>query len=99
MENSCNRTNCLCSHDNGCVKGFIEIRYKTVEKRLYKGEEITIENWYEGVKFCEVCDPERARIQQTALSAQDMAEKLKSRTPLKQAENYKKEIESKTRTL
>ena len=98
MDTSCNRTNCMCPHTE-CVKGFIEIRYKHVEKKLYKGQEITTETWYEGVKFCEVCDPERAHIQQTARSTQEMVEKLTSRTPIKQAENYKKEIENKTRTL
>lgn len=99
MDTKCHRVNCLCTHTDGCVKGYIETRYKVVEKRIRNNEPITIEKWYDGVKFCPVCDPVRAHIQETSRSSEEMADRLRALSPNKRAENYEKENEARTHTL
>ena len=99
MDPRCNKINCMCTHTNGCVKGFIEIRYKDTKKVIRNSEEIIVETWYDGVKFCPTCDPIRAHIQDTSRTPEEMAERLRARSTFKQAENYEKEETSKTRTL
>jgi uncharacterized Zn finger protein (UPF0148 family) len=58
-----------------------------------------IETWYDGVQFCPTCDPERAHIQATSTSSEEMAERLRNRSQFKVAENYDNQEASKTRTL
>ena len=99
MDNRCNKTNCICTHTDGCEKGFIFIRYKYIEKRIFKGNEILIENWYDGMRFCPVCDPERAHIQSTSKTNEELAERLRNRSSLKSSDNYDKEEATRTRTL
>lgn len=99
MDNRCVKSTCFCTHTDGCEKGFIWVRYKHTEKRVRHGEEILIETWYDGVRFCPVCDPERAHIQETSKSSEEMAERLHARSPRKSAENYDKEEATRTRTL
>ena len=99
MNTRCNRTNCICTHTDGCDKGFIFVRYKHIEKRMREGKEILIETWYDGVRFCPVCDPERAHIQATSISSEELAERLNNRSHFKYSENYEKQEMNKTRTL
>lgn len=99
MDNRCHRVNCYCTHSDGCEKGYIFVRYKHTEKRIREGKEILKETWYDGVRFCPVCDPERAHIQNTSTSSEEMAERLRNRSPHKSAENYSKEEATRTRTL
>lgn len=99
MDMRCNKINCYCTHTDGCEKGFIFVRYKHTEKRIREGKEITTETWYDGVRFCPICDPERAHIQNTSTSSEEMAERLRNRSTLKSSDNYDKEEATRTRTL
>jgi len=99
MDTHCMRNACPCKHVE-CVKGFIHTTYvSTKETRTKEGEIKTIEIEYEGVLFCPTCDPERASIQRTSASSQEMRERLANRSQLKATENFQKEEASKTRTL
>jgi len=99
MDTRCHRVNCYCTHTDGCEKGYIWVRYKHTEKRVREGKQIVIETWYDGVRFCPVCDPERAHIQNTSTSSEEMAERLRNRSTLKSSDNYDKEEATRTRTL
>ena len=99
MDTKCNRTNCICTHTDGCEKGYIWVRYKNTEKRMRLGEQILIETWYDGVRFCPICDPERAHIQDTSTSSEELAERLKNRSSLRSSDNYDREEATRTRTL
>ena len=99
MDRHCMRNACACKHID-CVKGFIETTYvSTKETRTKEGEVKTIQIEYEGVLFCPTCDPERASIQRTSASSEEMRERLNNRSPLKAKENFEKEEASTTRTL
>lgn len=99
MDTHCMRNACPCKHVD-CVKGYIHTTYvSTKETRTKEGEVKTIETEYEGVLFCPTCDPERASIQRTSASPEEMRERLSNRSQFKAKENFEKEEASKTRTL
>lgn len=98
-QNHCRRPNCRCTHTDGCERGFIWTTYEIEEVRYIKGEQKIVRTKYEGVLFCEVCDPERAHIQKTSKSSEEFAERLRARSSYKSAENYERTEASKTRTL
>ncbi len=99
MDTHCMRNACKCKHVD-CVKGFINTTYVTTKKtRTREGKEVTTEIEYEGVLFCPTCDPERASIQRTSASPEEMRERLANRSQYKAVENFEKEEASKTRTL
>lgn len=95
----CGKLNCICTHNNGCEKGFIATRYS--DKRFINTSEgqRVVETWYEGVLFCPTCDPERAHIQKTSRSSEEFHQRLRERSSLKSSDYYDKEEASKTRTL
>jgi len=95
----CGRTNCICTHNNGCEKGFIWTRYADKKYIQTKEGQKVVETWYEGVLFCPTCDPERAYIQKTSRSSEEMTQRLRERSSLKSSDYYDKEEASKTRTL
>ena len=97
-ENHCQQSNCECAHTE-CIRGWIDFRYKDVQKRRFKGEDIIVERWYDGTRFCPVCHPERAEIQATANSSAEMTQQLKGLSPKSRLENYEKQEASKTRIL
>ena len=99
MALACKREGCKCSHAD-CDNGYIFTTYVTkTERKARNGEKIVVENEYEGVLFCPDCDPERAHIQSTSLSTEEMARRLNERSPIKRAEIYEKQEASKTRIL
>ena len=85
--------------DCDCENGFIQIRYKDSVKKMYKGEEIVVETWYDGTRFCPVCDPKRAHIQNTSTTSEELGQRLRELSHYKSAENYDKQEASKTRIL
>lgn len=97
-DNHCQQSNCGCAHTE-CIRGWIDERYKVTEKRRFKGEDIIVERWYDGTRFCPVCHPERAEIQATANSSAEMTQQLKGLSPKSRLENYEKQEASKTRIL
>ena len=98
-QNHCGKLNCRCTHTEGCEKGFIHIRYLDHQERMNKGEKIVVEKWYDGVQFCSVCNYERAAIQNTSVSTEEMGQRLRERSKYKHAENYDNKESEKTRTL
>lgn len=99
MNNACKKSNCWCEHKE-CDFGWINFSYVThEEKKLRNGEVIVVITEREGVKFCPQCDPERASIQETSSTAEEMQRRLSERTPIKRAETYKKQEAEKTRIL
>lgn len=99
MFEHCGRINCICTHTGGCVKGFIDTRYVDRKEVIRNGEKKVVETWYDGVLFCPTCDPERAYIQNTSRTSEEMAKRLRERSSFKQEETYKNNESSKTRTL
>ena len=95
----CERINCICTHTEGCDRGFIFTRYKDVKELNVNGEKKTIETWYDGVLFCPTCYPERAFIQRTSATSEEMQHRLRERSHLKATENYEKSEERKTNVL
>lgn len=95
----CGKTNCRCTHTDGCVKGFIETNYYTRRYIDTPNGQKLVETKYDGVIFCGTCDPERAHIQSTSRSSEEMTERLRARSHTKSSENYQREEASKTRTL
>lgn len=98
-ENHCRKINCRCTHTEGCERGYIFVRYSDTKIVIRKGMETKIVTWYDGVQFCSVCDPERAHIQQTSASTEEMQQRLRERSSYKNIENYEKQEANKTRTL
>jgi hypothetical protein len=97
--NHCGRLNCRCTHTEGCEKGFIAIRYVDKQEKIRQGQKIVVETWYDGVHFCSICDPERAHIQQSSQSSEEMGQRLRERSKYKHAENYEQKESDKTKTL
>lgn len=99
MANACNKPECRCEHID-CDYGWIYATFVTVEeKNTRKDGKIVVQTEYEGVKFCPQCDPQRAHIQDTSSSAEELQRRLSERTPIKRAEIYEKQEASKTRIL
>lgn len=99
MANACQREGCKCSHVD-CDYGWIYAIFVTEDvKNTRNGEKIVVKTEYEGVKFCPTCDPERAHIQETSATRDEMARRLNERSTHKRAEIYEKQEASKTRIL
>lgn len=99
MALACKREGCLCEHTD-CDNGYIFTTYVTkTENKARDGKVIVVEKEYEGVLFCPQCDPERAHIQNTSSSSEEMARRLNERSPIKRAEIYEKQEANKTRIL
>jgi guanylate kinase len=99
MALACKREGCKCSHTD-CDNGYVFTTYVTkTERKARNGDKIVVESEYEGVLFCPDCDPERAHIQSTSSSSEEMARRLNERSPIKRAEIYEKQEASKTRIL
>jgi guanylate kinase len=99
MANACKSPTCRCEHID-CDYGWIYGTFVTVEeKNTRKDGKIQIQTEYEGVKFCPQCDPQRAHIQETSSSAEELQRRLSERTTIKRAEIYEKQEASKTRIL
>ena len=99
MALACKREGCKCEHIE-CDNGYIFTTYVTKkENKARNGEIIVVEMEYEGVLFCPQCDPQRAHIQSTSSSSEEMARRLNERSPIKRAEIYEKQEASKTRIL
>ena len=100
MSGKCAKTNCICTHTDPCEYGYIWTRYKEITpSKLRNGLTIENESWYDVVSFCPTCDPERAHIQNTSTSSDQMQERLKARSQFNVAENYDKTEQGRTRTL
>lgn len=95
----CGRINCICTHTDGCIKGFIHGRYEDRKEIKTSTGLKTVRTFYDGVLFCPTCDPERAHIQNTSRSSEEMAQRLRERSRYKAEENYNNNEASKTRTL
>ena len=98
-ENHCRRINCRCTHTDGCERGWIWTEYIDRQEKKVNDEIVVVQKVYEGVLFCPVCDPERAHIQKTSKSSEELAERLRERSKYKSAENYERQEANQTRTL
>lgn len=98
-QNHCGRTNCRCTHNMGCERGFIWTEWIERHEKRVKDEIVVTRQSREGVRFCPVCDPERAHIQKTSNSPQELQERLQARSKYKASENYERTESEKTRTL
>jgi len=85
--------------DCDCDNGYVWVRYKNSIKTTFKGEEFINETWYDGIRFCPVCDPERAHIQNTSTTSEELGQRLRELSHYKSAENYDKQEANKTRIL
>ena len=99
INNKCNRLDCRCTHTDGCERGYIYLKYLDRQEKMFNGEVRIVEKWYDGVRFCQVGDTERAHIQATSTSSEELGQRLRNRSQFKHAENYETQEASKTRTL
>jgi hypothetical protein len=81
--NDCGKIGCFCTHDNGCVKGWIDGKsitgYTEYHNRETK-ESRTIAREYDAVAFCPRCRGEQALIMRTAKTREQGLQKLREHT-------------------
>ena len=96
----CGRVNCRCTHDQGCVKGWIwsVVKDRTVTKSK-DGVDNVVVTERDVVRPCATCDPERARIFQEVSSTWELGERLRARSNHNRQKEYDGSEQSKTRTL
>lgn len=100
IDNRCERTNCYCTHSDGCERGWIHVKYSHTTRHLDRqGNWHKKVTWYDGVQPCAICDPERARIFEQAKSSKELGELLRNRSTHKKQAAYEEQEFNKTRTL
>jgi hypothetical protein len=98
--NHCGKTGCFCTHTEPCEYGFIWVEYYEDKKTITKeGNTKVVSERFEGVNFCPTCDPERAGIQKSSRTRQELFERLQSRSKFTKTKAYEEEERSKTRAL
>jgi hypothetical protein len=100
LENHCGNSGCICTHTQGCERGWIFGKY-TEDKvvKLSNGIHSTVTETFEGVSPCPICDPDRYEIFLTSKNRQELFERLRKRGTHQRAKAYNEEENSKTRTL
>ena len=100
LEKHCGASGCICTHTDGCDKGWILGKY--YEDRVVKlpsGVNSTITETFEGVSPCPMCDPDRYEIFMTSKTRLELFERLRKRGTHQRAKAYEDDEKSKTRTL
>lgn len=99
-ENHCRRLSCICTHTDDCERGWIFVRYPvTTRHRDKEGTWHEKVRWYDGVRPCRTCDPERAAIFEAAKSSEELGEMLQNRSTYNRQKAYEEQEQNKTRTL
>ena len=88
LEDHCGVSGCICTHTQGCSKGWIIRKYS---------DEKYVE--YEGATPCPICDPDRYEIFLTSKSSSELGERLRARGTHTKRKVYEENENSKTRTL
>lgn len=88
LENHCGNTGCICTHTEGCSKGWI------LGKHLDENNVL-----YEGVSPCPICDPDRYEIFLTSKNRHELFERLRARGTHTRRKAYEEDERSRTRTL
>ena len=88
LEYHCGNTGCICTHTEGCSKGWIEGKYL---------DENNVERV--GVSPCPMCDPDRYEIFLTSKTRHELFEQLRNRGKHQRSQAYQQDEQSKTRTL
>jgi len=81
--NDCGKVGCICTHDNGCVKGWIDGKSITGYTELYNKETKeyrTTSRQYDAVAFCGSCRGEQALIMRIAKTREQGLQKLREHT-------------------
>ena len=99
LENHCGRSNCNCTHSQGCIKGWIWLEYVDEKKVVRNGIPSITLTTYEGVRPCQTCDPERYEIWWSSKSSFEYHERLRMRSTVNRTKAYENEERDKTRTL
>lgn len=99
LENHCGRSNCYCTHSQGCIKGWIWLEYVDEKKVVRNGIPSITLTTYEGVRPCQNCDPERYEIWWSSKSSFEYHERLRMRSTVNRTKAYENEERDKTRTL
>ena len=99
LENHCGRSNCYCTHSQGCIKGWIWLEYVDEKKVVRNGIPSITLTTYEGVRPCQNCDPERYEIWWSSKSSFEYHERLRMRSTVNRTKSYENEERDKTRTL
>jgi len=100
IDNRCGRLNCICTHNDGCERGWIHGKnYVTTQTQTRDGtiKESVIS--YDAVQPCRTCDPERAYIFEKAKSSNELGELLRNRSNAKKQAAYEEQENKRTRTL
>lgn len=96
----CKRVNCICTHDGECEYGWIHFRYPETTRRIDRnGVWQSSVKWYDAVRPCPTCDPERASIFAKAKSTKELHQALQSRSTAQRQAAYQEQEFNKTRTL
>ena len=100
LENHCGVTGCICTHTQGCERGWIYGKYNEDKVvKLPNGVHSTVTETFEGVSPCPICDPDCYEIFLTSKSRLELFERLRKRGTHQRAKAYNEEENSKTRTL
>lgn len=98
-DNHCYKTGCICTHTAPCEHGWIWVVYYEDKVTKHNGQTKVRSERFEGVRPCPTCDPERARIFETAKNSRELAEMLQARSKFNRVKAYEESESSKTRTL
>ena len=100
IDNRCDRSYCICTHNDGCERGWIHVKHSDTRERVDRhGVVHKTEVWYDGVIPCPTCDPERAAIFAQAKSSKELGELLRNRSTNKRQQALSEQEFNKTRTL
>ena len=99
LEKHCGTSNCICTHTQGCEKGWILGKF-TEDKivKLPNGINSTVTETFEGVSPCPMCDPDRYEIFITSKTRLELFERLRKRGTHQRAKANEDDEKSKTRT-
>jgi hypothetical protein len=97
--NHCGKSGCICLHVAPCEFGWIWVEtYDEVKVKSPDGTKVRAEK-VEGVQFCPTCSPERAALQRTLKTGQELGEALRARSNATRLKVYEERESGKTRTL
>lgn len=88
IEYHCGNAGCICTHTQGCERGWIWGKHLDEHGVIY-----------EGVSPCAICDPDRYELFLHAKNRYELMEKLRSRGKHQRSQAYNESEQSKTKVL
>lgn len=96
----CGKPSCICTHTDGCDKGWINVQYWVDSSGNICSEFDNIDKTqHEGAVPCENCDYEKWHIWKSSTTSEEYHERLRARGTHTRIKAYEIEESSKTHTL